>query len=150
LTSVRAGASSWWLWLLVAVQVAIPASYYLLRADREDERFAWRMFSALRLQRCQVQAYDLDERGGAHSVALSRALHASWIGSLERGRERVVERFLTTRCERAGVVAALLERRCVEAGDPARLRDIAPVGSSSGQQVHYRYECSRAVLTVKR
>src|SRR5689334_3405160 len=50
LRPVRLRPSLSWLWLLVAVQVAIPASYYLVREDADDERFAWRMFSAVRLK----------------------------------------------------------------------------------------------------
>jgi hypothetical protein len=96
---------------LVALQIAIPASYYL-RSDRDDERFAWRMFSAVRLRRCEVVAYDVDE-GGRARVELKRVLHASWIRSLERGRANVIERFLATRC-RARVRESVLERRCTE------------------------------------
>lgn len=100
-----------WLWLLVALQVAIPASYYL-RADRDDERFAWRMFSAVRLRRCEVRAHDV-KRGERHQVELPRVLHASWIRSLERGRASVIERFLAARCA-AGADEAQLERSCRE------------------------------------
>ncbi|HEX5657114.1 MAG TPA: hypothetical protein VFX59_07955 [Polyangiales bacterium] len=100
-----------WLWLLVAVQVAIPASYYL-RAERDDERFAWRMFSAVRLRRCEVSAYDV--HGPARRrVDVPHALHASWIRSLERGRPNVIDRFLATRCA-FGAQEAQLERRCHE------------------------------------
>jgi hypothetical protein len=100
-----------WLWLLVALQVAIPASYYL-RVDRDDERFAWRMFSAVRMRRCEVSAYDV--RGSSRlPVDIPGVLHASWIRSLERGRAKVIDRFLATRCT-AGAEEAQLERRCRE------------------------------------
>jgi hypothetical protein len=100
-----------WLWLLVALQVAIPASYYL-RQDRDDERFAWRMFSAIRLRRCEVAAFDV--RGPSRRrVDLTHVLHASWIRSLERGRASVIDRFLATRCG-SDVEEAQLERRCRE------------------------------------
>jgi hypothetical protein len=100
-----------WLWLLVALQLAIPASYYL-RAERDDERFAWRMFSAVRLRRCEVSAYDV-KGSSRRRVELPHALHASWIRSLERGRPNVIDRFLATRCA-ADVAEAQLERRCRE------------------------------------
>lgn len=105
------------LWLLVAVQVAIPASYYL-RDERDDERFAWRMFSAVRLRRCEVSAYDVHVEPRQSAPSRSRLdvphlLHASWIRSLERGRPSVIDRFLATRCA-AGADEGQLERRCIE------------------------------------
>lgn len=120
------------LWLLVALQVAIPASYYLVREDRDDERFAWRMFSAVRLTRCEVRAWD--ERGPATTaaIALPAALHASWIRSLERGRHSVIERFLSSRCSGEGVTGSALERDCK---------------SPSGEQLprrSYRHACDPA------
>jgi hypothetical protein len=117
------------LWLLVAVQVAVPASYYLGRGGGDDERFAWRMFSAIRLKRCSVDAFD-GERKDAPRIDVSRALHASWAGSLARGRGRVIERFLATRCEVPEVRVASLTRRCT---------------SPSGRRLplhRYRYDCA--------
>lgn len=101
-----------WLWLLVLVQVAIPASYYV-RADRDDERFAWRMFSSVRMRRCEVSAFDVRDDGLRMRVPLAEVLHASWIRSLERGRRNVIERFLATRCAPL-VREGYLERRCRE------------------------------------
>lgn len=95
----------------MALQVAIPASYYFVRNDRDDERFAWRMFSTVRLTRCEVSAFDVSARERSR-VELTHALHASWIRSLERGRARVIDRYLTTRCQLAGVTEAVVERRC--------------------------------------
>lgn len=126
-----------WLWVLVAIQVAIPASYYLGWRGEDDERFAWRMFSAVRLKRCSVEAYDADpdlrpDTLTSARVSLSRAVHASWSRSLARGRPYVVERFLQTRCERAGVQVATLVRRCQW---------------PSGRRVpedHYRLDCASA------
>lgn len=88
--------ASSWLWLLVLAQIALPASYYV-RADEDDERFAWRMFSAVRLKRCELEAGVLTERG-EREVELSSAVHASWQRTLERGRRAVIERFLEQRC----------------------------------------------------
>jgi hypothetical protein len=99
------------LWLLVAVQVAIPASYYLGGGDPDDERFAWRMFSGVRLKRCQVSAFGLDDAGSEFELRLAGALHGSWLHALERGRQRVIERYLVTHCQ-SGVRSVKLERRC--------------------------------------
>jgi hypothetical protein len=108
-----ASAKTALLWLLLFAQLAIPSSYYLWRSDREDERFAWRMFSSLRFRRCRVEVSEL-VRGHVRQVQLSRALHASWIGTLRRGRERVIERFLQSRCAQTGVDSATLLRTCRE------------------------------------
>lgn len=123
-----------WLWLLVGLQIAIPASYYFVRDDRDDERFAWRMFSSVRLKHCDVSVIERDASGSLRPVDLPRSLHASWIRSLERGRSHVIERFLATRCRATGVVSAALERHC---------------HSASGQSLpdgHYDYECGSQLL----
>jgi hypothetical protein len=101
------------LWLVLLAQIALPSSYYLWRADREDERFAWRMFSAVRFRSCSVQVTDRLP-AGERPVALDEALHASWIGALRRGRERVIERFLASRCAQHEVTASTLLRSCRE------------------------------------
>jgi hypothetical protein len=126
---VRARLSVAWLWLLVALQVAIPASYYLVRDDRDDERFAWRMFSSVRLTRCRVRAFDGKTPQERAHVDLATYLHASWQRSLERGRKHVIERFLSARCGQPGVVYSQLERSCT---------------SPSGRVLpdkRYRYDC---------
>jgi hypothetical protein len=99
-----------WLWLVVALQVAIPASYYV-RADRDDERFAWRMFSAVRVKRCDIELRE--QRAGAWTeVDMTPILHASWRNALKRGRQRVIEHLLEVRCEQPGREAVELVRRC--------------------------------------
>lgn len=139
--------TSTWLWLLLIVQVVLPASYYL-RDDEDEERFAWRMFSAVRLKQCAIGA--TERFGGAHGgereVELSSAVHASWQRSLERGRQRVIERFLQKRCtippaehpppsglpprdRDALVVSATLTRRCV-----------SPDGEDLPEE-RYTYDC---------
>jgi hypothetical protein len=102
-----------WLWLVVALQVAIPAAYYVRADDRDDERFAWRMFSGVRMRSCSVRVFELKAGARPQQVPLSRSLHSSWIHALERGRRRVMERFLATRCG-GHVERAVLERRCDE------------------------------------
>jgi hypothetical protein len=124
-----------WLWLLVVLQVAVPASYYLLRDDRDDERFAWRMFSSVRLTRCAIAAFD--EADGAPrrvAVDLPKVLHAGWLRSLERGRARVIEHFLASRCRAPQVAYGVLERRCQTPSGKA-----LPPAS-------YRYDCRRRAL----
>ncbi len=104
-----------WLWLLVALQIAIPASYYLGQR-RDDERFAWRMFSAVRVQKCRVGAFE-KQRGDSSDrpIELRAVLHSAWIHGLERGRTRVIERFLATRCHNPEISEVELLRRCADA-----------------------------------
>jgi hypothetical protein len=123
-----------WLWILVVLQVAIPASYYLVRDDPDDERFAWRMFSAVRLKRCEVTASERASGGLARPIDIPRSVHASWIRSLERGRPNVIEHFLAQRCRPTPGAAAIedseLTRRCKGAAGRA-------LPSS-----RYRYDCA--------
>jgi hypothetical protein len=100
-----------WLWLVVALQVAIPASYYFVREDRDDERFAWRMFSATRVKKCDIELRE-QQAGAWSEVDLTPRLHASWRNSLKRGRKRVTEHLLEMRCAEPGREAAELVRRC--------------------------------------
>ncbi len=103
-----------WLWLLVVVQLAIPASYYL-RGERDDERFAWRMFSAVRVQKCRVRAFAIPTEGKKQRLDLEALLHSAWVRSLERGRARVIERFLSEQCARTLAERAELVRSCEDA-----------------------------------
>lgn len=133
---MRARLPSVALWLLVALQVAIPAAYYLRRDRSDDERFSWRMFSAVRLKHCSVSAFDGES--DAQPVTLSSAVHASWVRSMSRGRERVIERFLATRCAMPDVRIAVLERRC-------KWPSGRPLPSEK-----YRFDCALQRLAVTR
>jgi hypothetical protein len=101
-------------WLLL--QIGVPASYYL--SDRSsDERFSWRMFSSVRLQRCTVDVAEIlhTESGELRRpLALEPVLHAAWIHMLKRHRPAVVHRFLATRCAAPDVIGAVYQRRCVQ------------------------------------
>ncbi|MDB4976346.1 MAG: hypothetical protein JWN48_4687 [Myxococcaceae bacterium] len=112
------------------LQLAIPSSYYLLRDDPDDERFAWRMFSSVRLTRCEVSAFERGSEGVRRPIDLPRSLHASWIRSLERGRVRVVRQFLATRCAGPGVAGSGLDRHCK-----------SPAGRPLAT-VQYQYDCA--------
>jgi hypothetical protein len=82
------------LWL--ALHVYAPLSYYL-SDDVYDERFAWRMFSAVRVQDCSVDARETVS-GSERPIALQSVLPAPWVSLLQRDRPAVVTRFLTWRC----------------------------------------------------
>jgi hypothetical protein len=93
----------------LAWQIAVPLRYYLAE-NRRDERFAWRIFSALAIPpyRCdaRVREFAGDDQVG-REVNLTRTLHDAWIPMLRRGQGEVVERVLRTRCESGSMVAAV-------------------------------------------
>jgi hypothetical protein len=96
--------------LALALQLVIPLRYYF-GDDRYDERFAWRMFSAVRMHRCGIAASET-VRGVETPVRLSQKIHMGWVTTLERNREAVMERYLRFRCEQDGVSSARLVNRC--------------------------------------
>jgi hypothetical protein len=100
----------------VLFQLIAPLTYYL-RDDPYDERFAWRMFSAVRLYRCQTRAYDVledeDGRERVRPVHLMSFVHVAWVTTLRRNRRDVVLAFLERRCEESDASRARLVNHCV-------------------------------------
>jgi len=107
---------------LVLLQIVIPLRYYL-GDDPYDERFAWRMFSAVRVVRCNTGVVETLESGRRRPVRLMRTIHEAWVTNLRRNREDVVRAFLRLRCGEEDVREILLVNRCVDA-DRERLPDI--------------------------
>lgn len=82
-------ASSWQGWIVMivlATQLLIPLHYYFARRDRHDERFAWRMFSPMRMTRCTPR-FVVDGK----PLDLMREFHEAWVETASRGRFVVVE-----------------------------------------------------------
>ena len=77
----------------LALQLALPLSYYTCREDKNDERFSWRMFSPVRLTNCSA-TFSVD---GAR-VQLTRTFHESWGRIANRGREVVIRRMAERLC----------------------------------------------------
>lgn len=102
--------------LIVAIlllQLLIPLRYYLGVAGGDDERFSWRMFSTVRLQRCELAMSELREGSEVpQPLALKPILQVAWISILQRLRPSVVEGFLRFRCETDGVTKVIYERQC--------------------------------------
>ena len=71
---------------MVASQLLLPLHYYLVRRDKHDERFAWRMFSPMRSARCQPHV-SIDGR----SIELASQFHEAWLELAQRGRFTVIE-----------------------------------------------------------
>ncbi len=95
---------------VLVAQALIPLRYYL-GDDAYDERFSWRMFSAVRMHACSLSAYET-RAGAEQRVSLQRQVQVGWITTLERNREAVLEGYLRWRCEQEGVEAVRLENRC--------------------------------------
>lgn len=117
-------------------QLLLPLRYYLGFTDGDDERFSWRMFSTVRLQRCDA---NITERyAGSEArvpVALKPILQVAWISILQRYRPAVVEGFLRFRCQTEGVSHVYYDRRCV-----------TPDGTSPPPD-HVEIACDSGVLT---
>jgi len=75
------------------VQLLLPLLYYIARRDPHDERFAWRMFSPMRMAKCTPHF----TVGGA-PLSLYGNFHEAWIELAERGRFVVVEAMAAKLC----------------------------------------------------
>jgi hypothetical protein len=93
-------------------QIVMPLRYYL-GGGGTDERFSWRMFSSIRMQKCDFSVRET-AGGKEHKVDIGAALQIAWIGMLERNRPAVVEKVLVRRCAEPGVSAVRYERKCQE------------------------------------
>jgi hypothetical protein len=121
------------LWLIAGfllLQLAIPLRYYL-GDDIYDERFAWRMFSQVRVQECGAEVTE----DGRRLTVLGRdpsdpgILPAPWQALLSRNRPAVVHRFLSWRCENApeGTGSVRVTTTCTDTHDavlPPIVREI--------------------------
>lgn len=79
----------------VALQLAIPLRYYLPHRDPQDERFAWRMFSPMRMAKC-APTFAVD---GA-PIEIGHEFHEAWKELADRGRFVVVEAMGAALCAR--------------------------------------------------
>ncbi len=68
------------------VQLLLPLRYYVHSHDPHDERFAWRMFSPMRMTQCAPRFYQDDIL-----IPLGGEFHEAWVKIAERGRFSVVE-----------------------------------------------------------
>lgn len=93
---VRALLATWrgrFILAFVVAQLLLPLHYYV-RRDPHDERFAWRMFSPMRMVRCAAKlAID------GKPLSLSSQFHEAWIEIAERGRFSVIEAMAAHECD---------------------------------------------------
>ena len=97
----KTSKSRLWQHFLVAAflvaQIGMPLSYYV-GDDIYDERFAWRMFSPIRMVKCQV-AISEGPTGKPKPLKLSRELALPWTNWMKRGHRRVLTAFAKQRCK---------------------------------------------------
>ena len=79
--------------LFVAAQLLLPLTYYVARRDPHDERFAWRMFSPMRMARCTT-SFVMD----GQPINLGAEFHEAWLELAKRGRFVVIEAMGTQLC----------------------------------------------------
>lgn len=94
---VRALLGTWrgrFILVFVLVQLLLPLQYYLGRRDPHDERFAWRMFSPMRMAQCRP-SFSVD----GQPFDLASHFHEAWIELAQRGRFVVVEDMARQVCE---------------------------------------------------
>jgi hypothetical protein len=112
----RRRAADLFIVLYLAVQIGLPLAYYAGLRAPTDERFAWRMFSAVRLDRCEVDVTEkVRVRGGEtiRKLPLRQVVQEGWVHELSRGQPRVVGRFLDRVCEDPEVTGVTYTRRCL-------------------------------------
>ncbi len=88
-------------------QLIAPASYYMWRENPMDERFAWRMFSPIRMTRCTTAAYSDGQR-----VSLSQQVHIVWSNLIRRGRLDVADAVANRLCEQPNAKRVTLDIEC--------------------------------------
>ncbi|MFZ4735706.1 MAG: hypothetical protein ACOYM9_07165 [Bradymonadia bacterium] len=114
----------------IGIQLAVPAAYYL-GEDRFDERFAWRMFSPVRLSECRVRFIDRTD-GGEAQVRHGADVHEVWGNLFSRARVSVIEGYADRWCARrrdagASQPALHVDLVCV---NPDRLSDPECAGTN--------------------
>ena len=83
--------------VFLVLQLAAPLSYYTCRRDQNDERFAWRMFSPVRMLRCSTKLMVGEER---KPVRLGGVFHEAWLTVASRGRREVITSMAEELCAR--------------------------------------------------
>ena len=98
----------------LGLQLLIPATYYA-SPDPYDERFSWRMFSAVRVMRCQSEATETTADGTTRPIVLRQVIHQAWITNISRNRADVIRAFLERRCTEENVASVRLVNACIDA-----------------------------------
>lgn len=101
--------------VVLLAQLLLPLHYYWQRRDPHDERFAWRMFSPMRMVQCTPQV-QLD--GAPYPLAAT--FHDAWLALARRGRFAVVEQMGAYLCARHPKSEVVVSLACAYQDAPAR------------------------------
>lgn len=82
----------------LVLQLGLPLRYYL-RDEPFDERFAWRMFSPIRMIDCDVRFTEPSANGRAEVDPRTEVDHV-WLGLMGRARVAVVSGYGAHHCEK--------------------------------------------------
>ena len=96
-------------WL--AVQLTLPLLYYVARRDPHDERFAWRMFSPMRMIQCDPK-FVLDDK----PIDLTPEFHEGWIDLAKRARFSILESMGARLCGEHPGKRIELQMTCTQLG----------------------------------
>lgn len=94
--ALRALVATWrgrFILAFLVVQALAPLHYYTVRRDVHDERFAWRMFSPMRMTQCRW-AVSIDKQ----PITLGTQFHEAWLEMVGRGRMTVIEQMAAKLC----------------------------------------------------
>lgn len=109
----RRGVVSLFIAAVVLSQLLLPASYYFM-GRRYDERFAWRMFSPIRVTSCRHQWFE----GAERRPFRPDDVQAVWRSLMRRARLDVVRGYARHRCQALGPGARIaVELTCFGPGD---------------------------------
>lgn len=96
--ALRRGWRGWLILAFVTIQLVAPLHYYLARDDKHDERFAWRMFSPMRMMACDApKGQPMFSVDGA-PVRMYETFHEAWVDIAKRGRYVVLEAMARKLC----------------------------------------------------
>ena len=119
----------------ILLQIALPLSYYV-NENEYDERFAWRMFSSVRMTRCSFQLASSD--GTTETpLSLPKEYHVVWINLAKRARLDVIDAMVERACAKHSVIVGALQ--CSTPQSPAiglcrNARDLDGDGIPDGYQ----------------
>ena len=103
--------------ILLAAQLLLPMHYYACNSDKRDERFAWRMFSPTRIEKCSAQFFLGDVEQAIRTTAF---FHSAWIGIAQRGRQSVISAMAQRLCDDNPNMAVRVRVQCEQAPGVAR------------------------------
>ncbi len=120
--ALHRGWRGWLILAYLAIQIAAPLHYYTVREDRHDERFAWRMFSPMRMMACDAPRGRAMFTVDGQAVPIGNTFHEAWIAIAKRGRKVVLETMAEQLCRAHPGADVRLDLTCVDlTGVPASM-----------------------------